>query len=52
VRQYARNELNDEMNTWKGRKIDSDSIPYDDQPWEVEAIKLGDELYELYANKT
>ena len=52
VRQYARNELNDEMNTWKGRKVDSDSIPYDDQPWEVEAIKLGDELYELYTNET
>ena len=52
VRQYARNELNDEMNTWKGRKVDSDSIPYDDQPWEVEAINLGDELYELYTNET
>jgi hypothetical protein len=51
-RQYARNELNDEMNTWKGRKIDSDAIPYEDQPWEVEAIKLGDELYELYTNRT
>ena len=51
VRQYARNELNDEMNTWKGRKVDSDSIPYEDQPWEIEAIKLGDELYELYTNK-
>jgi hypothetical protein len=51
VRQYARNELNDEMNTWKGRKVDSDSIPYEDQPWEIEAMKLGDELYELYTNK-
>jgi len=51
VRQYARNELNDEMNTWKGRKVDSDSIPYEEQPWEIEAIKLGDELYELYTNK-
>ena len=51
VRQYARNELNDAMNTWKGRKVDSDSIPYEEQPWEIEAIKLGDELYELYTNK-
>lgn len=51
VRQYARNELNDEMNTWKGRKVDSDSIPYEEQPWEIEAIKLGNELYELYTNK-
>lgn len=51
VRQYVRNELNDEMNTWKGVKIDSDAIPYDDQPWEVEAIKLGEELYERYTNK-
>ena len=52
VRQYVRNELNDEMNTWKGRKIDSDSIPYDDQPWEVEANELGELLYERYTNKT
>ena len=52
VRQYARNELNDEMNTWKGRKVDSDAIDYDDQPWEVEANKLGNEIYELYTNKT
>jgi hypothetical protein len=52
VRQYVRNELNDEMNTWKGRKIDSDSIPYDDQPWEVEANELGNLLYERYTNKT
>lgn len=52
VRQYARNELNDEMNTWKGRKVDSDAIDYDDQPWEIEANQLGNELYELYTNKT
>ncbi len=52
VRQYVRNELNDEMNTWKGRKVDSDAIDYDDQPWEVEANKLGNEIYELYTNKT
>ena len=52
VRQYARNELNDEMNTWKGRYVDSDAIDYNDQPWEIEANKLGNELYELYTNKT
>ena len=51
VRQYARNELNDEMNTWKGRYVDSDAIDYNDQPWEIEANKLGNELYELYTNK-
>jgi hypothetical protein len=52
VKQYVRNELNDEMNTWKGRYVDSDAIDYNDQPWEVEANKLGDKLYELYTNKT
>ena len=52
VRQYVRNELNEAMNTWKGCKIDSDAIPYDDQPWEVEANQLGNELYERYTNKT
>ena len=52
VRQYVRGELNEAMNTWKGCKIDSDAIPYDDQPWEKEANKLGNELYERYTNKT
>ena len=52
VKQYVRNELNDEMNTWKGRYVDSDAIDYNDQPWEVEANQLGNELYEQYANKT
>lgn len=48
VRQYVRNELNDEMNTWKGVKVDSDSINYDDQPWEVEANDLGNRLYNSF----
>jgi hypothetical protein len=52
IKQYVRNELNESMNTWKGRKIDSDAIDYNDQPWEVEANQLGDELYERYANKS
>jgi hypothetical protein len=51
VKQYVRNELNDEMSMWKGRKVNSDAMNYDDQPWEIEANQLGDKLYELYTNK-
>lgn len=46
--QYARGELNEEMSLWKGRKVDSDEIPYSEQPWEVEAETKGIELYESF----
>jgi hypothetical protein len=52
VRQYARSELNESMTLWKGRQINADQIPYREQPWEQEAFKLGDELYDLYTKET
>ena len=50
--QYSRGELNEEMTYWRGRKVNSDEIPYFEQPWEIEAESKGLELYELYTNKT
>jgi len=45
VKQYARNELNEEMSYWRGNYVNSDTIPYDQQPWEIEAESRGKELY-------
>ena len=45
VRQYVRGHLNSEMTRWKGQKIPYGrygalKIPYQNQPWEVEAYAL------------
>ena len=48
IKQYCKKELNEEMSKWKGRDVDSDNIDYDDQPWEIEAHTLGDQLYEEF----
>ena len=46
--QYAIGELNEEMTCWRGRKVNSDVIPYDEQPWEIEAESKGIKLYEAF----
>jgi hypothetical protein len=48
VLQYARGELNETMTLWRGKKINADEIPYFEQPWEKEAIKLEQELYDAF----
>lgn len=48
VKQYARCELNEEMSVWRGRKVNSDAIPYNEQPWEQEAMQREQELYESF----
>ena len=47
-RQYAQSELNEEMSVWHGKKINSDEVPYEEQPWEIEAEMLGLFLYEAF----
>jgi hypothetical protein len=37
MKQYATGELNEGLSMWRGRKINSDSVPYWDHPWEIEA---------------
>jgi hypothetical protein len=46
--QYARGELNEEMTYWRGKKVNSDEIPYFEQPWEIEAESKGLQLYNEY----
>jgi hypothetical protein len=48
VLQYARGELNEQMTMWRGKKIDSEKIPYFEQPWEQEAIILEQKLYDAF----
>lgn len=48
IKQYCKRELNEQMSIWKGQKVDADNIDYDDQPWEIEAHKLGDQIYEEF----
>jgi hypothetical protein len=47
-RQYSRGELNEEMTMWRGRRVDSDSMSYYEQPWEIEAINLEQKLYDAF----
>jgi hypothetical protein len=48
IKQYCKRELNEQMSMWKGQEVDSDNIDYDDQPWEIEAHNLGDQIYEEF----
>ena len=48
IKQYVYNELNEEMTMWRGRKVNSEKIPYFNQPWEIEAWKKGDKIYEQF----
>jgi hypothetical protein len=50
VRQYVRGELSDGMDVWRGKKINAESIDYEDQPWEIEAEKISDKLYNEWKN--
>ena len=50
IRQYATGQLNEEMTLWQGESVNSDLIPYFEQPWEIEAYDLGDQLYKDYIN--
>lgn len=50
IKQYANGELNEEMTLWQGERVNSDIIPYLEQPWEIEAYEVGDKLYEDYIN--
>jgi hypothetical protein len=48
IRQFVRNEINEELTKWKSRRVNSDVVPYKDLPWEIEANKLGDRMYEEF----
>jgi hypothetical protein len=48
VRQFVRKELDEDMTRWKSRRVNMDIIPYRELPWEIEAFRLGDKLFNQY----
>ena len=48
VLQYCRGDLNEQMTLWRGRYVNAEKIPYDEQPWEIEAESIGLNLYESF----
>ena len=51
VKQYVKKELNEEMNRWKGQKVNPEKIPYLEQPWEIEANDSGDFLFNEFLKR-
>lgn len=51
VRQYATNKLRDVKGKTMWLKEDHSDTEYVDQPWEIEASTLEDELFNLYFDK-
>lgn len=45
VKQYAMGELDEDLSVWRGRKVNSDDVPYWDHPWEIEAYGKERGLY-------
>lgn len=51
VKQYVYGELNEQMSSWLGQKIDCDKVDYFEQPWEVEAYNLEAFLTVMYLSE-
>ncbi len=48
--QYCYGHLNTEMTIWRGEKVNADSIPYHEQPWEVDAECLSQIIFGEFKN--
>lgn len=51
IKQYACGELDETLMSWKGKRVDSDSLDYYDHPWEIEAHGLEVSLFSKFAIK-
>jgi hypothetical protein len=51
VKQYVYGELNEQMSSWLGQKIDCNEVDYFEQPWEVEAYNLEAFLTVMYLSE-
>ena len=51
IKQYAYNETNETLTRWKGQRVDSETIDYWTQPWEVEAHGYEAGLFTKFAIK-
>ena len=57
VKQFARSEMYDHVQnidlvTWKGQRVDSNQVSYEDQPWEKEAYEMEIPLLNKWAQVT
>jgi hypothetical protein len=52
LKQYCKKELNEEMSNWKGHRVNLDTMPYFERPWEIEAHEIGDKIYEEFICQT
>jgi hypothetical protein len=50
-KQYAYGELDETLMSWKGKKVDSDTVNYYDHPWEIEAHGMEVGLFAKFAIK-
>ena len=48
VRQFVKKEINEELSKWKSRKINMHVVPYSKLPWEIQANKIGQKLFEEF----
>jgi hypothetical protein len=46
VKQFAYGEIDEKGTKWLSRKLDHDSVPYHKRPWEKEAFKAEERLYQ------
>jgi hypothetical protein len=47
-KQYAYNQMDEQGTRWLNHKVDYDSLPYYERPWEIEAETVGNKLYEEF----
>lgn len=45
VKQFAYGHMDECMSRWRGKKIDLNSVPYVEQPWEIEATETSEKLF-------
>jgi hypothetical protein len=52
LKQFAKRELSEMNDIWKGQEIDTETTCYFDLPWEIEACSYEHILYGLYKDST
>jgi len=51
LKQFAKGEINIDLNRWHKTPIDTEVVPYHELPWEIEASTCEYILYDLYVQK-
>jgi hypothetical protein len=51
IKQYVYGETNERLTRWKGQRVDSDTVDYWVQPWEIEAFGRETGLYTRWVDE-